>query len=308
MVPKVIFAGTPENAAFTLRELVSSGIEVVGVITRPDAPQGRKAVLTPSAVAEAAMSLGLATRKTKRLESADLDWIKNSGADLGVVVAYGSILNSAALSSLPLGWINLHFSLLPKYPGASPVQQAILNNEEITGVTVFSLNEGIDAGPVLASQEVEIREGSTTGSLTQELTGIGAGLLITTIKDFLNLSQKTVNQSSVENLKYAKKISRSDARVDFSKSADEIERLVRAMHPEPIAWFEYDGSSVRLLASSTIEQSRGILGEAQLLNGQVVVSCGEGSLVLESVQPSGKAIMTGPDWFRGLRQEKVLLT
>ena len=178
---KILFAGTPEVAASTLKTLATDSrfgnLEIVGVLTREDAPQGRKRILTPSPVALVATALGLRVIKANRLDEPTLAAIGETGAELGVVIAYGVLLKSDALSALPRGWFNLHFSVLPRWRGAAPVQHSLLAGDQITGVTIFRLDEGMDTGPLLAAVPTEVQPDENAGELLNRLTLIGISAL-----------------------------------------------------------------------------------------------------------------------------------
>jgi methionyl-tRNA formyltransferase len=167
---RVVFAGTPQNAAETLERLVSEGVQIVGVLTRTDARVGRSGELTPSAVAQKAHELGLETFKTNNIDDKAIEWLISLRVDIGAVVAYGSIFKQPVLEMPRLGWLNLHYSLLPELPGPAPVQHAILQGRKITGVTVFRLESGVDSGPIISSKEQAIDDADTTGSLLSKLT------------------------------------------------------------------------------------------------------------------------------------------
>lgn len=302
---RIIFAGTPSNAAHTLDALVEAGFDVVGVLTREDAQVGRHKTLTESAVATSAKRLGIETLKANRVTDEVSSWISALDPDLGVIVAYGSILKSQVLELPAKGWINLHYSLLPKFPGAAPVQHAILNGETTTGVTVFRLDEGIDTGPILAQTEANIGKDSSSGELLEALTLVGSDLLIETLT---NLEQRIGNQKPQQlptGEPVAGKISRSSARLNCSEPALAVHNFVRALNPEPVAWFEFQGSPVRVLRTSPAEQENLSIGEAKLLSGELVLGCSHGALKLLQVQPAGKKEMLGADWFRGLRVETI---
>lgn len=302
---RIIFAGTPSNAAHTLDALVEAGFDVVGVLTREDAQVGRHKTLTESAVATSAKRLGIETLKANRVTDEVSSWISALDPDLGVIVAYGSILKSQVLKLPAKGWINLHYSLLPKFPGAAPVQHAILNGETTTGVTVFRLDEGIDTGPILAQTEANIGKDSSSGELLEALTLVGSDLLIETLT---NLEQRIGNQKPQQlptGEPVAGKISRSSARLNCSEPALAVHNFVRALNPEPVAWFEFQGSPVRVLRTSPAEQENLSIGEAKLLSGELVLGCSDGALKLLQVQPAGKKEMLGADWFRGLRVETI---
>lgn len=305
---RIFFAGTPANAAKTLRALVDAGHTVVGVLTRADASIGRKAVVTESAVAEVATSLAIPVWKSNSVDEAVRDWISGLDADLGVIVAYGCILKHDVLTIPSKGWINLHYSLLPKYPGASPVQHALLEGATKTGVSVFKLDEGVDSGPILSAEEVEILPNENAGELLERLTLEGSKLLVKTLDDFDHLYTSRTTQKSDGTRSVTRKISRTMARLDFRLSAEEFVNKVRAMNPEPVAWFELDTMPVRVLEASVAGSTELEPGLAKLVGSELIVSCLGGSVSLKKVQPAGKKVMSGADWFRGLRRDSLLLS
>jgi methionyl-tRNA formyltransferase len=298
----IVFAGTPANAARTLEHLIQGGFKVVLVITRPDAPVGRKREITASAVAEVAAKYSIATVKTNKLDSAAVDAIKQSGATLGVVVAYGSLLRKEALDALDLGWFNLHYSLLPKFRGAAPVQHALLSGETETGVTFFKIDEGMDTGAVVGSLKTEINPDETAGELLARLTKLGCTLLSECIPAIsagvATLSEQTGTPS------LAPKISRAEARIDWSKKARSIEALILGCNPEPGAWTELAGESFKVLAARALPDNAGVKpGALEVSGSNVFVGTGEGVLLLKEVQPASKRAMTAIEWARGLSEE-----
>ena len=305
---RIVFAGTPINAAKTLEALVDAGHTVVGILTRADAATGRSAAMTESPVATKASSLGIPLFKSNKVGEEVLDWISELKPELGVIVAYGCILKADALAIPIKGWVNLHYSLLPKYPGSSPVQQALLDGETTTGVTVFELDEGIDSGPLLFADQVEIYPEDNAGSVLGRLTEAGSTVLIKTLNNFEQLHATRAVQEFDSGRSVTRKITRSTARLDFRASAEEVVNKVRAMNPEPVAWFELDSLPVRVLQASKIETDELVVGVAKLVGSQLVVGCIQGSVALETVQPAGKKAMSGADWFRGLRKDSLLLS
>ena len=305
---RIVFAGTPINAAKTLKALVAAGNTIVGVLTRADAPTGRSGTVTESPVAAVASSLGIPVLKSNTVDTDVLDWISGLTPDLGVIVAYGCILKSDALEIPSKGWINVHYSLLPKYAGASPVQHAILDGETETGVTVFKLDEGVDTGPVLSVQRTEIRPDENTGELLERLTEIGSALLCRTLGDFDNQYSSRSFQEIDSTRLATRKISRALARLDFNQSSKDVVNKVRAMNPEPVAWFEFESLPVRVLEATVEDSAELAAGVARLLGSQLIVGCSDGSVALELVQPAGKKPMSGADWFRGLRRDSLLLS
>ena len=293
---KIIFAGTPENAALAL-ELVSKTHEVVLVITRPDAEIGRKRMLTPSPVATKAHDLGLAVLKTNRISDEELSVIKAAGAGLALVVAFGSLIPQAALNALP--WWNIHFSLLPKWRGASPLQQSILSGGIGAGVTLFELDAGMDTGPIIASQEIALGENETTAAALERFTIAGVDLF----QQQAGLGNAPVPQTG--DATFAPKLNRSKARLNLSDNALSVHRAVMAFNPEPMAWCELDGNPIRILETRSLGSSNWAenpsRGRVSKSSERILLECQDGSrLELVTVQPAGKQAMTAADWFRGL--------
>lgn len=300
---KIIFAGTPENAALGL-ELVSKHHEVVLVVTRPDAELGRKRVLTPSPVAQKAVALGIPVLKTNRMTSLELDAIAATEAELALVIAFGSMIPKRALEQLP--WWNIHFSLLPLWRGASPLQQSIRAGGIGAGVTLFELDAGMDTGPIIAQLPIQPGENETTAQALVRYTVAGIDLFNRSI---VNNSSSQAQQGEPS---FAPKLVRSDARLDLAKDAVNVHRAVMAFNPEPMAWCELDGNPVRILETRSVVAS--VLPLESLQPGrvtkpgdQVILECGHGSqLELVLVQPAGKQPMLAADWFRGLGREVQL--
>lgn len=301
---KVIFAGTPQNAASTLRALVESGIEVVGVLTRKDAPVGRDRVLEPSPVANEAQALGIRVIKANSIDNDVLNQIVILGAEIGLIVAYGAFLDGRALESLDKGWINLHYSLLPKYRGAAPVQRAIQNGEQETGVSVFQLDKGMDSGPVFMSVPTLIEPGENSSRLLGRLTAIGVSALLELLPGIASGISKAKPQNDVEK-SFAPKVSRADAKINWKLSARVIENLINAMNPEPMAWSTLDDVSIRILAARETHQITPAVafGQVVLSEGNVIVGCNQSQLLLQEVQPAGKSPMSASDWMRGQQKK-----
>jgi methionyl-tRNA formyltransferase len=286
---------------------VSEGVQIVGVLTRTDARVGRSGELTPSAVAQKAHELGLETFKTNKIDDKAIEWLISLRADIGVVVAYGSILKQPVLEIPRLGWLNLHYSVLPELPGPAPVQHAILQGKKVTGVTVFRLDSGVDSGPIISSTEQVIDDADTTESLLSKLTGIGSKLLVDILQqDEAKLALARPQEISGVHAS-AIKPTRELARLDLTGDALTQLNKIRAMNPEPMAWFELNGTIIRVIRAryhdSTSEAST-----MRIIERELVAHCKTGSLVLHLVQPAGKQQMSGADWFRGLRVEKLKLS
>jgi methionyl-tRNA formyltransferase len=301
---RVIFAGTPSTAATALRGLFAASIEIALVITRPDAPTGRKQALTESPVAETARELGLKVIKTSDLTSEENDVIAQANADIGVVVAYGSFLSEETLGLLPKGWVNLHFSLLPKYRGAAPVQHALMNGERETGISVFQIDSSMDGGEVYLQVPTLVEPLETAGRLLDRLTSLGISALVQVLPQInAGILQGKAQDDSERT--FAPKISRQQARINWSMSGKEIESLICGMNPEPMAWTEVDGTALRIISGVQAESDShdpDKVGRVTVTQGEVFVECGAGSrLIILEVQPAGKNVMSAMDWIRGFK-------
>lgn len=305
---RVIFAGTPLNAAATLIALKKSGIEIVGVLTRTDAPLGRRKVMTQSPVAEAAQALGIPVIKANQVDEQALSQLRSLNADLGIVVAYGALLDETALMSLPKGWINLHYSMLPALRGAAPVQHALLQGLSSTGVTAFQLDEGMDTGPILLQAPTVIEPDENAGRLLNRLTDLGVSVLLELLPSLAaGIAKETPQDASLAT--FAPKIHRSHAQVDWNHSAKSIQQLVLAMNPEPVAWTTLGNEGFRILDAKavSVENLQASPGTVRLVNDRVLVACGDSALQLISVQPAGKNELQATDWFRGAQRKENLV-
>ena len=244
---RLAFMGTPEFAVPTLDALVAAGHEVVAVYSQPPRPANRGKKLTPSAVHARAEELGLQARTPVSLKS-DEEKAAFAALDLdaAIVAAYGLILPQAILDAPKLGCLNVHGSLLPRWRGAAPVQRAILAGDATTGVMVMQMEAGLDTGPVRATTETEIAS-KTTGELTAELAELGAELMVRVLADFD--AHPAISQDA-DGVTYAAKIDKAETRIDFSQSAEQVERQIRAFNPFPGAWFEYEGERYKVLEAS----------------------------------------------------------
>jgi methionyl-tRNA formyltransferase len=296
---KLIFVGTPPNAAIALERL-SKAHEIVLVVTRNDAEVGRKRELTASAVATKANELGLRVLKSNRLTAEHEQEIRAAGADLAIVVAYGALIPVGLLEVLP--WWNLHFSLLPQWRGATPLQHSMLSGGVGSGVSLFRLDKGMDTGPLIAQRSVEINFEKTCGELLEEFTVLGVDLILKSLEDPLVESIQTGEAT------LAPKISRTDSRLDWRRSANELMWQIMALNPEPGAWCEHEDSPLKILRARSLGSTDwnalgGVTlqpGTLEVKDGRVQVACGEGSrLELVEVQPAGKKPMSAMDWARG---------
>lgn len=304
---RILFAGTPSTAASVLEGLIDSGHDVVAVLTREDAPIGRKRVLTPSPVAELACSRGLPIIKANSLSSEILNQISSYKVDLAVVVAYGVILKHDALDLLPKGWFNLHFSVLPKWRGAAPVQRAIAHGDLSTGVTLFKIDKGLDTGPVIGSLETSINPEETAGDLLQRLSILGLTLLNEQLPSLYAGTETLTEQHGEVSL--APKTSRAEAKLDFNRPSIVLEKLVLAMNPEPMAWCLFNDEPMRVLTARSYGAAiKGKeIGTVLLEDNRVLVCCADNqTLELIEVQPASRNAMNAKDWFNGLTEAAQL--
>lgn len=291
---RIVFAGTPELAVPSLRALHQAGHEISLVITREDAPVGRKRILTQSPVAQVARELGLPLLKTNRFDERTHAAVRESHAVLGVVVAFGALIPADGLSALREGWINLHFSLLPRFRGAAPVPHNILAGEPM-GLTIFQLDEGMDTGPILAIKECEVGPHSTAGEVLSDFSHIGAELLVATIRSGLPSQTPQKGESSL-----APKFERSDARLTAEDDAANNYRRFRAFTPEPGAFIELPDLTLKIHEARWSQRSVPA-GSFMSDGSEVYWGCAHNSLLLLKVQPTGKRPMSAAEWFRGRR-------
>jgi methionyl-tRNA formyltransferase len=303
---RIVFAGSPEFAVPSLNQLVGSGHEIVGVLTRPDRPAGRGRSLRPGPVKTAAAGFDLDIMQPEDLVSGDIeDRLRSLQPDLMVVVAYGLLLPATVLGIPRAGCINVHASILPRWRGASPVQAAILAGDPVSGVSLMQMEEGLDTGPVYAVAEIPIGERETAGELERRLAEAGAGLLAEAIDGILDGSSVPRAQDDA-GATYAGRISKSDAVIDWSAPATEIDRRIRAYNPWPVAETSLDGQRLRCWAAVGDEAAGEPAGAGadpgQIVgagNGTVDVQTGEGILRLAEVQLPGRKRMPAAEFARG---------
>jgi methionyl-tRNA formyltransferase len=302
---RIVFAGTPAAAVPSLERLAAGGHEVVAAVTRPAAPLGRKRVLTPSPVAAAAERLGITVIEAARLDEAASERIRSLAPDLGVIVAYGGLVREPLLSLPAHGWINLHFSLLPAWRGAAPVQHALIAGDDETGATVFRLVPELDAGAVYGMRRHPIAPDATAGSLLDELAASGADLLAEVV-DAIAAGTATATPQSGEPT-FAPKLGIEDARLDWTRPADEVLARYRGVTPEPGAWTTLDDRRVKVVDLGEARDVPSLApGELALAGRRVVIGTGTHPLELRRVQPAGRTAMAGADWWRGAGQERAV--
>ena len=296
---RVLFAGTPAVAVPSLNALVEAGFDVVAVLTRPDAPIGRKRVLTPSPVAARAAELGIDVIRASRVDAEATARIAEAAPDVAAIVAYGGLVPPAALGIPRHGWVNLHFSLLPAWRGAAPVQRAVMAGDDLTGAVTFQLEEGLDTGPVFGTLTETVGQEDTAGELLERLSRSGAVLLAQTLSAIQAGKASAVPQSGDVSL--ASKLTLEDGRLNWTHPALAISRQARGVTPEPGAWTLLAGQRVKLEPVRLRSDVDGLAPGAVSLHGKsVLVGTGSHAVELTRIQPAGKKMMSAADWARGL--------
>ncbi|MFT4185778.1 MAG: methionyl-tRNA formyltransferase [Micrococcaceae bacterium] len=297
---KILFAGTPEVAVPALQTLLDSDNEVVGVLTRPDVPLGRKKVMTPSPVAQLAETSNIPVIKATKITDDVLQKLTELGAELAVVVAYGALIPQKTLDAIENGWINIHFSLLPKYRGAAPAQRAIMAGDDKTGVSIFELEAGMDTGALYAQWEVDLNDETTSGELLEILADDSTDKLLEVISD-ISAGKKPEPQTG-EATK-ADKLTIEDAHVDFNKEARLVQRQINGVTPEPGAWALLDEKRFKIHKSKISAENNNLTaGQLEFIAkkpAKLLVGTASKPLELLEVQPFGKKRMNAADYARG---------
>ena len=305
---QIIFMGTPEFAVPALNALLESPDEVVAVVTQPDKAKGRGKKLQPPPVKEVALAAGIPVLQPEGdiASEAFLKGLVSYKPDLIVVAAFGKILPKSILELPPMGCINIHGSLLPKYRGAAPIQRALINNEAEVGVTIMQMAEGMDTGDMLCKAKIRPDSDETSGTLFEKLAVLGSGSMIKAIK---GLKEGTIFPTPQKegDATYAPRLKKEDGFIDWSKSAEELEPLIRGLDPWPAAFCFINGKRLRLFKPETIafEGDAGSIIEAG--ERGLIIACGKGALVIDEVQPEGKKRMPATDWLRGAKIESGTL-
>ena len=290
---RIVFMGTPGFAVPTLTALREAGQEIPVAYTQPPRPAGRGKAERKSPVQLAAEGLGIEVCHPLSLRDLDAqaDFMAHE-ADLAVVVAYGLILPQPILDGPRRGCLNVHASLLPRWRGAAPIQRSILAGDHVTGVTIMRMEQGLDTGPMLATARVPV-EDKTSGELHAELAEIGARLLVETVAQLDQIKPRPQPELGAT---YAAKIDKAEARIDWSKPAELIEREVRAFAPFPGSWFEFDGERIKVLLARTI----GVNGaDGTVLDDELTIACGQAAIRILTVQRAGRPAMAAEDFLRG---------
>jgi methionyl-tRNA formyltransferase len=311
---RLVFAGTPEPAVPSLEVLADSasgvgsadgaGHEIVAVVTRPDAPLGRSRTLTPSPVAAAAERRGLRVIRAARLDDAATAEITALEPDLGVIVAYGGLVREPLLSVPTHGWINLHFSLLPRWRGAAPVQHALIAGDELTGASVFHLVAELDAGDVFAERSYRVPPEATAGEVLVDLAGLGAELLRDVVAGIESGRMKAAPQ--VGEPTFAPKLTLDDGRIRWEEPAQRVLGRIRGTTPEPGAFTTVNGHRLKVLAARPHDAHIGLRpGEIAATGRDILIGTGTDAILVDRVQPAGKQAMAAGDWWRGLRTTEL---
>lgn len=295
-----MFFGTPAWAVPSLEALIASDIDIVGVVTNPDKPAGRGLAERPPPVKVAAQDAGLSVLQAKTArDGAVASYLRDADVDVATVVAYGKLLPVELLEIPPRGFVNVHFSLLPRYRGAAPIQRALMDGVAETGVSIMVLTEGMDEGPVLARRSETVSPDDTTGSLGPRLARIGADLLVETLHRY-DAGEIEPEEQDHAAATYAPRITNEETRIDWKRSSGEVHDHIRALDPEPGAWTSIAGKRVKVFGTEP-RQDRLEPGQIAIGDEQIVIGAGDGSLALGEVQPAGKRKMLGADFARGLR-------
>jgi methionyl-tRNA formyltransferase len=306
---RVVFAGTPQVAVPSLEALLGSRHEVLAVLTRPDARSGRGRRAVESPVKQRAVAAGVPVLQPPSLrDEAVVAQLADLRPDAVAVVAYGALVPPAALAVPRLGWVNLHFSLLPAWRGAAPVQHALMAGDDVTGATTFLLEEGLDTGPVLGTLTETVRPRDTAGELLDRLATAGAGLLVATL-DGLEAGALTPVPQPADGVSQAPKLTVDDARVDWTAPALAVDRRVRGCTPAPGAWTTWRGDRLKLSPVTPCAPDRAhaapplLPGEVVVQRGAVLVGTGSGAVELGEVQPPGRKAMDAAAWANGARPQ-----
>jgi methionyl-tRNA formyltransferase len=298
--PGIVFMGSPDFAVPTL-EALAAQYPVIGVVTQPDRPAGRGGTRKPPAVKEAALRLGIPVMQPEKLRLPEaMTQLRAWSPDSIVVAAFGQILRPDVLDLPHFGCINVHGSLLPRWRGAAPIQAAILAGDTETGITIMKMDAGVDTGSILSQRYLPIAPDDTAGALFAKLAPLGAGLLLETLPRYLSGELQPRPQADV-GVTYALMLKKGDGRMDFTQSAVELERRIRAMNPWPGAYFEFNGVPLKVQRGRVSGEKSPGVGCRLIVDGRPALGTSDGILILEEVQPAGKKSMPGKAFLAGGR-------
>ena len=303
---KIIFMGTPDFSVGTLEALVEAGHEVVLAVTQPDKPKGRGKEMQFTPVKECALAHNIPVYQPKKIREPEcIEELKKYQADVCVVVAFGQILPKEILEMTLYGCINVHASLLPKYRGAAPIQWAVINGEKVSGVTTMQMDEGLDTGDMLEKVEITLDKKETGGSLFDKLSAKGAALCVHTLAE-LEKGTITPQKQGESTTEYAKMLNKKSGEIDWTKTAVEIERLIRGLNPWPSAYTYIDGKTLKIWEAEVLDRNYGCeYGEvAEVTRNSLIIQTGIGALSVKSVQLEGKKRMDISAFLNGYTIEK----
>ena len=296
---KLVFMGTPKFSVPALKALDQSKHQICAVYSQPPRPAGRGKKLNLTEVHKEALDLGLTVHTPRNFKSEkDQKIFRELRADIAVVVAYGLILPNQILSSPKLGCVNIHASLLPRWRGAAPIQRAIMEGDDETGICIMKMDEGLDTGPVLSSRKIQITENDTAKILSERLSLVGSNLIVEVLD---KLSDYKVQSQSTVGITYASKIHKSEAKIDWSLPAQIIDRKIRALSPFPGAWTEINGERVKLLASKVIDKEN---EPGMVLDTGFSIACGQKAVEITEAQRPGKSVQKTDVFLRGFRLQQ----
>lgn len=299
---RVIFMGSPDFSVPVLEALVSAGHEIACVYCQPPRPAGRGKKTRPTPVQSRAEEFGLEVRHPQSLKPSEIQAdYKALNADVAVVVAYGLILPQAILDAPRLGCLNIHASLLPRWRGAAPIHRAILSGDTETGICIMQMDAGLDTGPVLLREATAIGAEETTGALHDRLSTLGAKLIVDALNRLPTLTPTPQPETGVT---YAEKIDKSEAAIDWSRPAEQIDRQIRGLSPFPGAWTTHEGQRIKLLGSRL---AHGTGAPGTTLDAELTIACGSGALQVTRAQRAGKGAQDSKDFLRGLPLTKGTL-
>ena len=301
---RVIFMGTPDFAVGTLEEIIKAGHEVVLVVSQPDKAVGRSKALKYTPVKECAVAHGIEVYQPAKIRAEEsVEYLRQYNADIIIVEAFGQIIPKAILEMPCFGCVNVHASLLPKYRGAAPIQWAVLNGDQVTGVTTMRMDEGLDTGDMIMKQEVIVDEDETGGSLFDKLSALGGSMILSTLKGLEDGTITRTPQGESET-SYAKMLTKEMGHIDWTKDAASIERLVRGLNPWPSAYTSYAGKTMKIWAADVADlPGERTPGKIHVTKNQLFVETGDGVLDVKELQLEGKKRMDTASFLRGFQME-----